>query len=66
MAFGLPCLALLLGALPGLTGFFDPAAFKALAVPLVLVSALMLFVALGKPLDSVKNRGVVPVGHIEA
>ena len=57
LAFGLPCLALLLGALPGLTGLLDPVAFKPLAAPLVLLSALMLFVGLGKPLDPGKNPG---------
>jgi hypothetical protein len=55
LAFGLPCLALLLGALPGLTGLLDPVAFKPLATPLVLLSALMLFVGLRKPLDRGKN-----------
>jgi FSR family fosmidomycin resistance protein-like MFS transporter len=50
LAFGLPCLALLLGALPDLTGLLDPAAFKPLAAPLILVSALLLFVGLGKSL----------------
>jgi len=62
LAFGLPCLALLLGALPGLTGLLDPVAFKPLAAPLVLLSALMLFVGLGKPLDTGKNLG--PTGLI--
>ena len=54
LTFGLPCLALLLGALPGLTGILDPVAFKPLAAPLVLLSALMLFVGLGKPLHTGK------------
>ncbi len=54
LAFGLPCLALLIGALPGLTGLFDPAALKPLAAPLVLLSALMLFVGLRQPLDAGK------------
>ena len=55
LAFGLPCLALLLGALPGLSGWLDPVAFKPLAAPLVLLSALMLFVGLGKPLNTGKT-----------
>ena len=55
LAFGLPCLALLLGALPGLTGYLDPVALEPLAAPLVLLSALMLFAGLGKPLDTGKN-----------
>ena len=48
LAFGLPCLTLLLGALPGLAGLLDPAAFKPLAAPLVLLSALLLFAGLDK------------------
>ena len=55
LAFGLPCLALLLGALPGLTGYLDPVALEPLAAPLVLLSALMLCAGLGKPLDTGKN-----------
>lgn len=55
LAFGLPCLALLFGALPDQTGLMDPAAFKPLAGPLIILSALMLFVGLVKPLNSGKN-----------
>ena len=55
LAFGLPCLALLLGALPGLIGLLDPVVFKLLAAPLVFLSALMLFLGLGKPLDTGKT-----------
>jgi FSR family fosmidomycin resistance protein-like MFS transporter len=62
LAFGLPCLALLLGALPGLTGLLDPVAFKPLAAPLVIFSALLLFVGLGKHLDTAKNMG--PTGLV--
>jgi len=50
LAFGLPCLALLLGALPDLTGLLDPASLKPVAAPLILVSALLLLVGLGKSL----------------
>jgi FSR family fosmidomycin resistance protein-like MFS transporter len=48
LAFGLPCLALLLGALPDLAGLLDPGALEPLAAPLVLASALMLFAGLGR------------------
>ncbi len=57
LAFGLPCLALLLGALPGLTGLLDPVTFKQLAAPLVIFSALMLFVGLRKHLETGKYLG---------
>jgi FSR family fosmidomycin resistance protein-like MFS transporter len=50
LAFGLPCLALLIGALPDLAGLIDPAALKPFAAPLILLSALALFVGLGKSL----------------
>jgi len=63
LAFGLPCLALLLGALPGLTGLLDPVAFKPLAAPLVIFSALMLFVGLRKHLETSKNMG--PIGPVD-
>jgi FSR family fosmidomycin resistance protein-like MFS transporter len=59
LAFGLPCLALLIGALPGLMGLLDPVALKPLAAPLVLLSALMLFVGLGKPLKNLGPTGVI-------
>lgn len=62
LAFGLPCLALLLGALPGLTGLLDPVAFTPFAAPLVIFSALMLFVGLRKRLDTGKNMG--PTGPV--
>lgn len=62
LAFGLPCLALLLGALPGLTGLLDPVAFKPFAAPLVIFSALLLFVGLRKHLDTGKNMG--PTGPV--
>ncbi len=62
LAFGLPCLALLLGALPGLTGLLDPVTFKPFAAPLVLLSAVMLFVGLGKPLDAGKNTVIQLAG----
>ncbi len=63
LAFGLPCLALLLGALPGLTGLLDPVAFKPLAAPLVLFSALMLFFGLGKPPGIGKNIRQLLMSH---
>ncbi len=63
LAFGLPCLALLLGALPGLTGLLDPVAFKPFAAPLVIFSALLLFVGLRKHLDTSKNMG--PTGPVD-
>ncbi len=46
LAFGLPCLMLLLGALPGLAALLDPAAIKPFAAPLVILSALLLFAGL--------------------
>lgn len=48
LAFGLPCLALLLGALPAMTNLLGPVELKPLAIPLVLLSALMLFLGLGR------------------
>ncbi len=63
LAFGLPCLALFLGALPGLTGLLDPVTFKPLAAPLVLLSAVMLFVGLGKPLGAGKNTVIQLAGY---
>ncbi len=67
LAFGLPCLALLLGALPSLTGLLDPVAFKPLAAPLVIFSALLLFVGLRKHPDAGKSISPAgPVGRLTA
>ncbi|MDR3566997.1 MAG: hypothetical protein P4L43_03110 [Syntrophobacteraceae bacterium] len=66
LSFGLPCLALLLGALPGLTGLLQPAAFKPFAVPLVLLSALMLFAGLGEGPRGAKNRAEIALGKPRA
>ncbi len=52
LAFGLPCLALLIGALPDIADLVDPAAVKPFAAPLILLSALLLFMGLGKSLAS--------------
>jgi len=46
LAFGLPCLALLLGALPGLSGLVEAATLTPMIAPLALVSAIMLVAAL--------------------
>jgi hypothetical protein len=56
LAFGLPCLALLLGALPDLAGLLDPASFKTFAAPLILLAAVLLFVGLGKSMGIVPTR----------
>ncbi len=56
LAFGLPCLALLLGALPDLAGVLDPASLMPYAAPLILVSALLLFAGLGKSQGLRPNR----------
>jgi FSR family fosmidomycin resistance protein-like MFS transporter len=47
LAFGLPCLALLLGALPGMTGALSPGAAREFAVPLILLSAVLIRAGLG-------------------
>ncbi len=62
LAFGLPCLALLLGALPSITTILGPVELKPLAIPLVLLSALMLFLGLGKPPDTGKYPAADTIG----
>ena len=59
LAFGLPCLALLLGALPGLTGLLQPGELKPFVAPLVLLSALMLFAGLKSPPGAMKKPAAV-------
>ncbi len=45
-AFGLPCLALLIGALPGLTGFTAQLNLSRFIIPVVFLSAGMIFFGL--------------------
>jgi FSR family fosmidomycin resistance protein-like MFS transporter len=47
LVFGLPCLALLLGALPGLTGQMSAAWMADMIAPVTLLSALMVVLGLG-------------------
>jgi FSR family fosmidomycin resistance protein-like MFS transporter len=62
LAFGLPSLALLLGALPALAGLLPPAALNPFVVPLVLCSALLLFLGLIPSCvqDGYNREGVKP------
>jgi FSR family fosmidomycin resistance protein-like MFS transporter len=55
-AFGLPCLALLIGALPELAALIDPAVFNPFAAPLILLSALLLFAGLKKAIWNYELR----------
>ncbi len=47
LAFGLPCLALLLGALPRLTGLTAHVGVERFAIPTIVLSACFVFIGLG-------------------
>ncbi len=46
LAFGLPCLALLIGLIPSFTGLVDYEGLKLFTMPIVLLSALFVFLGL--------------------